>query len=72
MCVAGLTLLIDVRLNVPVGVRVPGVVLLRAGDLDLSETPLRKVDISCPKITAHNRVLQAEGRRKRSDPAVVP
>jgi hypothetical protein len=66
-----LTLLVDVRLNVPVGVGIARVVFLGAGHLDLLETPLRQVDVAGAQIAAHRRVLQTEARGQGADLAPV-
>ena len=58
-------------LNVPVSVSVTRVVILGAGNFDLSETPLRKVDIAGAKVATHNWVLETESGRQGADPASV-
>jgi len=67
-----LTLLIDVRLNVPVGVGITGLILLSAGHLDLLETPLGKVDIAGTEVASEDLVLQAESRGKGPNLAAIP
>ena len=57
---AGWELLVDMALDVPVGVDVTRVVLLNASGLDLLKTPLRKVDIASSKVAAEILVLQSE------------
>lgn len=56
----GWELLVDMALDVPVGVDVTRVVLLDASSLDLLEAPLRKVDIASSEIAAEILVLQSE------------
>lgn len=62
---------IPVALDVPVGVHVPGVVGLGAGDFDLLETPLGKVDIASAEVTAKIRVLQTERSSQGPDLGIV-
>lgn len=66
-----LTLLVDVRLNVPVSVLVAGLVVLGAGHLNLLEAPLGKVDVAGAQVASQNLMLQAEGRGERADLAAV-
>lgn len=49
LCPKQLTPVIPVLLDIPVGIRIFGVVLLVTGDFDLLETPLRQVDIGSPE-----------------------
>jgi hypothetical protein len=49
-----------VCLDIPVSVRVARLVVLRAGNLNLLEAPLREIHISGAKIAAEHFVLQAE------------
>ena len=57
---AGWELLVDMALDVPVGVDVTRVVLLDASSLDLLKAPLRKVDIASSEVAAEILVLQSE------------
>jgi hypothetical protein len=66
-----LTLLVPVSLDVPVGVRVTGVVLLRAGNFDLLETPLRQVLVTSTEVAAKSLVLKTESSSKGSDSAAI-
>jgi hypothetical protein len=49
-----------VSLHVPVGEGILGVVGLGASDLNLLETPLRKVDIAGTQITSKRSVAKSE------------
>ena len=53
--------------NVPMGENVTGVVLLGAGDFDLLETPLGKIDVGGLEITSQSSVPNAKGRGESSD-----
>ena len=66
-----LTLVVPVSLNVPVGVSVTGVVLLGASNLNLLETPLRKVDVASSEVAAKDLVLETESSGKSPDLATV-
>jgi hypothetical protein len=66
-----LTLVIPVSLNVPVGVGVTRVVLLGASNLNLLETPLRKVDVASPEVAAKDLVLETESSGESPDLAAV-
>ena len=68
----GLTLLVDVCFDVPVRVRIPGIIILRAADLNLLEAPLRQVDVAGAEIASQNRVFQPECRRECSNSATIP
>lgn len=70
--VTGRQFVVPVGLNVPVGVCITRVVLLGAGNLDLLETPLRKVFIGALQIATQNFVLEAESRGQSADSAAVP
>ena len=63
----GLTLLIPVSFDVPVGVHILGVVLRHAGSLDLLETPLRQVDITGAEIASKGGMLESESSRQGPD-----
>ena len=52
--------LVDMALDVPVGVDVTRVVLLYASGLDLLETPLGKVDVASSEVAAKILVLKSE------------
>jgi hypothetical protein len=56
----GLTLLIPVALDVPVGEDITGLVVFRATNFDLLETPLRKVHVASAEVTSKIGMLQAE------------
>lgn len=58
-------------LNVPVGVCVTGVVLLGASNLNLLETPLRKVDVTSSEVAAQDLMLETESSSKSPDLAAV-
>ena len=62
-----LTLLVNVRLNVPVGIGIAGLVVLGASNLNLLEAPLREVDIPGTKIATQNLMLQPDCRGKGTD-----
>ena len=55
-----LTLLVPVRLDVPVGVDIARPVLLDTSGLNLLETPLRQVDVASTEVAVKLGVLQAE------------
>lgn len=67
-----LTSLIEVGLNIPVSVNIPGLVFLHACRLYLFEAPLRQVNIARSKIAAQNRVSQSKSRREGPNPAPIP
>ena len=52
-------------------VGVPRLVLLGTRNFNLLEPPLRKIDVSGPKVASQNLVLQAEGGRQRTQLAIV-
>lgn len=54
------TSFIPVRLNIPMGVDISGLVLFAASNFYLLEAPLGKVNIASPKITAENCVSQSK------------
>lgn len=66
-----LTLVVPVSLNVPVGVSVTGIVLLGASNLNLLETPLRKVDVASSEVAAKDLMLETESSGKSPDLATV-
>lgn len=66
-----LTLIVPVRLNVPVGVGITRIVVLGAGNLNLSETPLRQIDIAGAEVATHDWVFQAEGSGQRANFASI-
>lgn len=53
------------------GVGILRVVLGRAGDLNLLETPLRKVSVASAEVAAEGRVLEAERSSQSADTATV-
>lgn len=57
--------------DVPVSIGVAGVVLLSAGDLNLLETPLRKIAIAGSQIATEAGVLQSECRCQSANLAAV-
>jgi hypothetical protein len=59
-------------LNVPVRVRISGLVLLGARNLNLLEAPLGKIDVAGAQIASEYLMLQPEGRRKSTDLAIIP
>lgn len=67
-----LTLLIPMGLHVPMGISVTGVIVLGASNLNLSETPLWKVDITSTQITAKGLVLETESSGQSANLALVP
>ena len=66
-----LTSVVDVRLDIPVGVHISGVVLLHARGLNLFETPLGEVDISRTQVTAESDVPQPERRGEGPNPRAI-
>jgi hypothetical protein len=61
-----------VRLDVPVGVDITGLVLLHTSSLNLLETPLRQVDIASAKVAAKIDVPQAERSGQSAQLRVIP
>ncbi len=55
-----LTFFIPVRLNIPMGIDISGLVLFAASNFYLLEAPLGEVNIASPKITAENCVSQSK------------
>lgn len=45
------------RLNIPVGVDIAGIVLLDTSGLNLLEAPLWEIDIACSQIASKRSVL---------------
>lgn len=56
-----LTFFIPVRLNIPMGVDISGLILFAASHFYLLEAPLGEVNIAGPKITAKSCVSQSKG-----------
>lgn len=54
------TFFIPVRLNIPMGVDIAGLVLFGASNFYLLEAPLGEINIASPKITAKNCVFQSK------------
>jgi hypothetical protein len=67
-----LTLLVPVRLDVPVSVDITRLVVLDTSSLNLLETPLRQVDIASTKVTSKVDVPQPEGSCQGTQLRVVP
>ena len=65
--VASRELLVDVALDIPVGVDIARVVGLDAGSLNLLETPLRQIDVAGAKVAAKIHVLEPQSSSERSD-----
>lgn len=59
------------RLDIPVSVHITGLVFLHTSGLNLLETPLRQVDISCAQVAAQHRVSQSECRRQGTNLGTV-
>lgn len=66
-----LTLLVPVRLDVPMGVDIARPVLLDTSGLNLLETPLRQVDVASTEVAVKLGVLQAERSNQRPHLGVV-
>lgn len=66
-----LTLLVPVSFHVPVCVGIARIVVLGASHLDLTETPLRQVDVASTEIAPHHLVLQAESSSQGAESALV-
>jgi hypothetical protein len=60
-----------VSLDVPVSISVTRVVLLVASNLNLLETPLRKVDIASSKIAVQRGVPEAESSGQSANLAAI-
>ena len=57
--------------NVPVSVSILRIILFRASNFNLLETPLREIDIVRFEITAKRSMTKSEGGQERSDPIAV-
>lgn len=58
--------------NVPVSIDIAGLVLLRARDFNLLETPLGQIRVASTEVAAEIRVPQPEGRSQRAYLRIVP
>jgi hypothetical protein len=67
-----LTLFVPVRLDVPVGVDITGLVLFHTSGLDLLKTPLRQVDVTSAEVASKVDVSQAEGSGQSPQMGIVP
>jgi hypothetical protein len=67
-----LTLFVPVRLDVPVGVDITGLVLFHTSGLDLLKTPLRQVDVTSAEVASKIDVSQAERSGQSPQMGIVP
>lgn len=69
---SALTFVVEMSLHIPVSVSVTGVIVLGASNLNLTETPLRQVDITSSQVATQSLVLKTESGGKGANLALVP